>query len=510
VTFTKTPKQEQAIIWASERDYAPLFMETGTGKTWVALELFQQWIVTRDARIVVVCMNTLTENWVLEAVKFGYQFKIARCFGTKVNRLKTIRGAWDVIVINYESLRNPEILAALKEARPLGLCFDEIQRLKDRRAKQTKAARELAEGVAARGGTILGLTGTPVVHSPPDLWSEFDVLSPGENPKTHPLGYGNFYAFEQGVANIKPHPRLGYRVKIYEYPDDKLAELKRRVAPLAFEASKDELGLPPRNFLPPTDITMGDEQAKVYKSLRDDYIAFLTEAPTPTGAIARLKECGVSPLAGNVAAMDAFHSIPALLGEGLDRQVSTTFQQVLQTRLQQVAAGHIRTDDGQIRELPNAKIDWLEDMLPSLTAEGWDNKVVIFCRFKYDVARLSVLCEKLRLGYVSLSGANSTDASSMVHRFQTEKRVRVFIGNVAIASVGITLTAANSCVFYTNSFNGEHRLQAIDRVYRIGQKRVVTYYDLCAAAVDRRILANLHEKDNLATKTVRNLLEIIE
>ena len=65
MTFTKTPKQEQAIIWASERDYAPLFMETGTGKTWVALELFQQWIVTRDARIVVVCMNTLTENWVL-------------------------------------------------------------------------------------------------------------------------------------------------------------------------------------------------------------------------------------------------------------------------------------------------------------------------------------------------------------------------------------------------------------------------------------------------------------
>jgi SNF2 family DNA or RNA helicase len=508
--------QQDALEWGSSRDWAAYFMETGTGKTAVALELFKLWQVIRDAKkVVVVCLNTLTGNWVKEAKLWGVPRAVA-CVGDKTKRIKLINSdSWDVLTINYESLRSPEILAALIAAQPRGLCFDEIHRCKDRTAQQTKGAKQLSKAVKALGGARIGLTGTPVVQSPLDLWSIFDVLDPGETPKTHPLGFGNYYGFEQGVCNKKPHPRLGHRVPIYEYPDHKLEELKRRVAPLAFEATKDEcLDLPGQTFVPPILLEMGDEQAKVYKALRDDYICFLDGTPPPSKAVDKLKALGLTTISQNQKALDEFNKVQGDYGVGLDRQISVTFATTLQTRLQQIAAGFIKTDDGELRELPNIKATWLEEHLPMLSNPIGDHKCVIMCRFTYDIAFLMTLLDKMKLGYVTLSGANSSHAADVVEKFQTNPGTRVFVGNMAVASTGITLTAADSMVYYTCSFSGEQRRQSIDRIYRIGQKRKVTYYDLVACldgkpTVDGRVLLNHSEKESLAIKTVANLKEAI-
>jgi SNF2 family DNA or RNA helicase len=86
----------------------------------------------------------------------------------------------------------------------------------------------------------------------------------------------------------------------------------------------------------------------------------------------------------------------------------------------------------------------------------------------------------------------------------------VFIGQLQTASTGLTLTAADYCVFYSNSFAAGDRAQSIDRLYRIGQKRKVTYYDLlCVGSIDGYILKNLLEKRDLAIKTVGNLKEAL-
>jgi SNF2 family DNA or RNA helicase len=503
--------QQKAVDWASGKDWAALFLETGTGKTVVAIELFKQWQVVRNAdRIVVVCLNTLTGNWVKEANAWGLPNTIA-CVGDKDKRLKIIKGDWNVLAINYESMRSPEIRDALIAQRPRGLCYDEIQRVKDRTAQQTKGARKLSLAVRENGGVIIGLTGTPVVKSPLDLWSEFDILHPGPNPKSHPLDYGNYYGFESGVCNKKPHPRLGHRVPIYEYPDHKLEELKRRIAPLAREATKAEcLDLPGQLFAPPVLLEMGDEQGKVYKALRDDYICFLEGAAPPAVASARLKSYGLTSISENDKAKEMFGDY----GQTLNRQVSVTFATTLMTRLQQISSGFIKTDDGETRELPNVKREWLKEYLPMLSDPVGDHKTVLMCRFTYDVAYLSALCDELGIGYVSLSGANSSQAAEIVARFQTDPKVRVFIGNMAVASAGITLTAADSMVYYDCSFNGEHRRQSIDRIYRIGQTRKVTYYDLVATVdgkptIDGRVILSHSEKESLATKTVANLKEAL-
>ena len=65
--------------------------------------------------------------------------------------------------------------------------------------------------------------------------------------------------------------------------------------------------------------------------------------------------------------------------------------------------------------------------------------------------------------------------------------------------MGITLTAADTVIYYSNSYNLEHRLQSEDRAHRIGQDKNVLYVDLvCDKTVDKRIIKALKDKKNIA------------
>lgn len=519
LNVTPYDHQRAAYKFARDRNFAALFMETGTGKTLVTLAVFRYWYDNGRRKFVCIVPNTLTGNWLLEAEKFRLGLRVVRLEGPAAKRLKIIEGEWDVLVVNYESLRSEAIRKAIIACSPQALALDEIQRVKDRRSQQTKGAREIAVAVKANSGGRLGLTGTPVVHSPLDLWSLFDVLDPCADPRQHPLRYGNYWAFEQGVAIKTNHPRIPM-AKLYKFPEERLATLKSRVAPLAQEARKDDcLDLPPRTFQLVT-LDMPEAQQRIHDALKDDYVAFLEDKPPEPGALDTLLEMGVTSLQNNEKAKELWEqgleqlddAQGNLMALGEDRRISVAFATTLMIRLQQVCSGHIRTDDGATKILPqNAKEDWLREMLPLLTDSGWGNKTIIFCRYKADQIILRKLCDDLKIGYVSLSGENSKDASAVVQRFQTNEDAHVFIGNIQISSTGITLTAANSVIFYNNSFAAGDREQAIDRAYRIGQTRKVTYYDLvCKRTIDERVLANLTEKKELATATVGNLLAALQ
>jgi SNF2 family DNA or RNA helicase len=505
--------QQRAFDFMKERDFGAGFMETGTGKTLVSLKLLLYWEHHEHKTAIVVAPNTVTPVWLLECEKWDIPLRIKRLEGSSEQRVRQIqKHDADILVINYEGLRSAAVMHALIALHPGVLILDEIQKVKNRKAIQASQALELAREVKSNYGHVLGLTGTPIVHSPLDLWSEFNILSPSEKPTGHVLGYGGYYAFEQAVAITKPHPRLGNRVKLYEFPDERLAALKKRVAPHAVEASKAEcLDLPPRNYTV-VRLPMLPEQAKVYKALAADYIATLDGVLPPDESTQVLREFDLSPLLENDKALEAFYADMDTDGQTelpLNRRISVTFAATLMTRLQQVAAGHIKSDDGTTHSIYGCKEEWLEENLPVFTAPGWDHKCVIFCRFKADVEILKGICERLDIGYVTLTGENSKHAGETVRTFQTDPGTRVFIGNVSIASTGITLTAGDRIIFYTNSFAWGDRSQAEDRTYRIGQTRVCEYYDLVAttdiANVDDEALSNLQNKQNMAFKTVGDL-----
>ena len=89
-----------------------------------------------------------------------------------------------------------------------------------------------------------------------------------------------------------------------------------------------------------------------------------------------------------------------------------------------------------------------------------------------------------------------------LEKFQDpESPVRFFVGNPQTGGYGITLTAANNVIYYSNGYDLEKRLQSEDRAHRIGQKKAVTYVDLIAPkTVDEKIRKALRKKINIATE----------
>ncbi len=74
------------------------------------------------------------------------------------------------------------------------------------------------------------------------------------------------------------------------------------------------------------------------------------------------------------------------------------------------------------------------------------------------------------------------------------------MGNPQTGGYGITLTAANNVIYYSNGYDLEKRLQSEDRAHRIGQKKSVTYVDLITKdTVDEKIVKALRKKINIAS-----------
>ena len=97
---------------------------------------------------------------------------------------------------------------------------------------------------------------------------------------------------------------------------------------------------------------------------------------------------------------------------------------------------------------------------------------------------------------------NTKDRSEAILKFQDpDSKVKFFIGNPQTAGYGITLTAANNVIYYSNGYDLEKRLQSEDRAHRIGQTKSVTYVDFIAPkTVDEKIVKALRSKMNIANQ----------
>jgi SNF2 family DNA or RNA helicase len=82
--------------------------------------------------------------------------------------------------------------------------------------------------------------------------------------------------------------------------------------------------------------------------------------------------------------------------------------------------------------------------------------------------------------------------------------LRFFVGQPRTGGYGITLTAANTVIYYSNSYDLEIRLQSEDRAHRIGQTNKVTYIDLVSPnTIDEKILQALRSKIDIAGQVLK-------
>lgn len=132
---------------------------------------------------------------------------------------------------------------------------------------------------------------------------------------------------------------------------------------------------------------------------------------------------------------------------------------------------------------------------------------MIFARFLPEVHEIERLCDKILgkqgMRSVAIYGEiKKEDRGGIVQQFQTDPQTMVFIGQIDTAGTGITLTAADTVVYYSVNFNYATYSQSLSRIHRIGQRHPCTYIHLVVEhSVDSQLLTSLSKKEDLA-KTV--------
>jgi SNF2 family DNA or RNA helicase len=170
-------------------------------------------------------------------------------------------------------------------------------------------------------------------------------------------------------------------------------------------------------------------------------------------------------------------------------------------RLHQITCGHFTADDGSTQLVKSNRIIELMDVL-----EEVEGKAIIWANYQHDITNIiKAIVEKYDeesiVDYYGLTPQE--DRQENIQQFQNNPKCRFLIGTPQTGGYGITLTAANTVIYYSNGYDLEKRLQSEDRAHRIGQKKSVTYVDLiCENTVDEKIVKALRNKINIASEVL--------
>lgn len=438
-----------------------LLFEMGCGKTLTAIAIAGAgYQMGKVERLLIVAPTSVVAVWPKELQEYAkFKYTCKTLLGEKKQRLKQIDDlikfpfkALKVAVINYESTWRPEILEKLKEFDADMVIADESQRIKTYDAAQSKAMHEL--GDQARYKLIL--SGTPVQTAAIDIWSQYRFLDKS-------VFGDNFFKFRGRYAIMG-----GYgNKKIVGYKD--LEGLIKKEHSIAFRVTKDEaLDLPEQTF-ETRKIQFSQKEKNLYERIKKDSYAELDGG-------------------GHITA-------------------TTVLTRLL--RLQQLAGGFLVQDDAQKPQLVSrAKLDALADIIEDYVI-GSGKKLVIFARFIAEVKAIMELAGKVlpkELKQVAIYGdIKKEDRGDIVKQFQEDPKTVLFIGQIDTAGTGITLTAADTCVYYSKNFNYATYSQSLSRIHRIGQRNCCTYIDLeIEGTIDELISKALSRKEDMAKTVVDN------
>jgi SNF2 family DNA or RNA helicase len=186
-----------------------------------------------------------------------------------------------------------------------------------------------------------------------------------------------------------------------------------------------------------------------------------------------------------------------LLIEAAGEEVSAINAATKVNKLLQISGGAVYTDDGQVLEF---------DVSNRLTAvleviNETSNKVLVFVPFTHTINLLVARLEKEGISCDVISGKVSPNKrSDIVTRFQTNSEPKVLVIQPQAASHGLTLTAADTIIWYAPVTSVETYLQANARIDRPGQKNAMTVVHIKGSEVESRLYAMLrnnitnHEK----------------
>ena len=190
-----------------------------------------------------------------------------------------------------------------------------------------------------------------------------------------------------------------------------------------------------------------------------------------------------------------------------DDEVSAVNSAVIINKLLQIAAGAVYTDDGDTLEFD---IKHRYKVLKEVIDES-SQKVLVFVPFKHTI---DILVDKLRNDGVTTEVIRGdvpvTKRTDIFKRFQTVDDPKVLVIQPQSAAHGVTLTAANTVVWWGPTPSLETYAQANARVHRSGQKHPCTVVQLQGSPAEKRIYSLLDNRINVHTKMIDLYKEILD
>jgi SNF2 family DNA or RNA helicase len=447
----KTPAWRHQVLaydFLRERGDALLAMGMGTGKSLVAIGA----ACSLDVDLALIaCPLRVVDVWPeqfrrhagipIRVLSLGSDAgSVAYKTGLAMDALKLTRLRRErlVIVINYESMwREPFASWALHQAWGLAI-YDESHKIKKPSGKASAFCARLRERVRHR----LALTGTPMPHSPLDIYAQARALS------TRYFGR-SYYAFKQTYAVMG-----GFQARqVIAY--NHLEQLEAIMRQFTFRVGKEVLDLPSE-----TNETcycyLDREGMRVYRGLEQEFVAEVK--------------------AGTITAANAMVKL---------------------VRLQQVTGGTVRTDSGAEIQVDGSKRALLLDTLEDI---GPEEPVVVFCRYHSDLEAAHSVAAALGSSSLELSGRRDE-----LKRWQAGE-AQVLAVQIQAGGVGVDLTRARYGIYYSLSFSlGEYE-QSKSREHRPGQTRPVTHIHLVArGTVDEKIMRALDTRAEVIESILKEI-----
>ena len=440
------------------------FMEMGTGKTKVLIDnLAMLYDKGKVDGALIIAPKGVVGTWYnqelpnhladhIENVTVLWQANINKKQQEKLDQLFKTGHKLHILVMNVEALSTDKgklFAAKFLRSHKSMLAIDESTTIKNPKAKRTKNILSLGDICKYRRI----MTGSPVTRNPLDLYAQCEFL----NPRL--LQFTSYYAFRNRYAEMKTIHVHGRSVNVV-HKFQNLKELSETLKPFSYRVLKQDcLDLPEKVYIK-REISLSPEQKRLYEQMKKQAIAVLN-----------------------------------------GKQVTSVTVLTQLMRLQQITCGHFTADDGSIQPVKNNRLAELLDVL-----EEVEGKVIIWGHYQEDVKNIvNILTEKYGPGsVVSYYGLTpQEERQKNIKRFQANNGVRFLVGTPQTGGYGITLTEANTVIYYSNGYDLEKRMQSEDRAHRIGQKKTVTYVDIIAQdTVDEKIVKSLRKKINIASEVM--------
>ena len=462
---TKPYKHQLTALEKSwNRETYAYFMEMGTGKTKVLIDnasmLYDKGKING---VLVIAPKGVIGTWYnqelpthlpnhIENVTILWQSNITKKQRENLESLFEVEESLHILIMNVEALsttKGVEFAKKFLSCHETLMAIDESTTIKNPKAKRTKNIIKASE--MAKYRRIM--TGSPVTKNPLDLYSQCEFLNP------YLLDFTSFYAFRNRYALMKTINVQGRSIQVVDKFQN-LAELSDTLKNFSYRVLKEDcLDLPDKIYMK-RQINLTPDQYKLYDQMKKEALAILN-----------------------------------------GKKVTTVNALTQLMRLHQITCGHFTADDGTTQPIKNNRIDELMDVLEEI-----EGKAIIWAHYQYDIK--SIIKEIVKVhgpgSIVDYYGLTPQDERQPnIKKFQSDPKCRFIVGTPSTGGYGITLTAANTVIYYSNGYDLEKRLQSEDRAHRIGQKKSVTYVDINADnTVDEKIVKSLRKKINIASEVL--------